>query len=198
MLARTLVPVFLALLASCATLARADDSIGLNEEHKGTTKANDLTQRHQKLTSDSVTVDLKSGQRVELSVKAIGDDRAVAIIVWDADGKPIASNALPKRLAFGGGDIKLSELTDGNIGDAQHMLTTSKKTAKIVIGEVPSSATYTIKVYSEVGGDYLLTVKDLSKARDVAAIEKELKAARERVDELEKELKEARRSTKPK
>jgi hypothetical protein len=195
---RHLPPVLLALVLSGAASARADDSVGLDDEHKGATKADEITQRHQKLTSDAVTIDLKAGQRVELSVKVTGDGRAVGLILWDADGKAIASNAPPQKLAFGGGAIPLAALNKGNIGDAQHLVTLSKKTARIVIGEAPATATYTIRVYSDVSGAYTLAAKDLSKVRDVDTIEKELRAAKERVEELEKELREARRQNKPK
>ena len=64
-----------------------------------------------------------------------------------------------------------------------------------MIGEVPATATYTIKVYSDVAGDYSLMAKDLTKVRDVDAIQKELTAAKARVEELEKELKDARRQS---
>ncbi len=193
MCVRHLLPVLPVLLLCWAPFARADESVGLNDEHKGSTMKGEITERHQKLTEDAVKINLKAGQRVELSVKVSGDDRAVGIILWDKNGTPIASNALPKKLAFGGGEIKLSELNKGNVGDAQHMLTLSEKEARVVIGEVPGTATYTVRVYSDVGGAYTLTTKDLSKVRDVDTIQKELEAAQQRVEELEKELKEARR-----
>jgi hypothetical protein len=197
MCVRHLLPVLPALLLCWAPFARADESVGLDDEYKGSTKKGEITERYEKLTSDAVGIDLKAGQRVELSVKVSGDDRAVGIILWDADGTPIASSALPKRAGFGGGEIKLSELNKGNVGDAQHLVTLSKKEARVVIGEVPGTGTYAIRVYSDVGGAYTLTAKNLSKVQDVDTIEKELRAAKERVEELEKELKEARRQKKP-
>jgi hypothetical protein len=194
---RPLPPVLLALLLCCAAGARADESLWLDDEHQGATQADEVTQRYQRLTSDAVTIDLEAGQRVELSVKVAGDSRAVGIILWDADGTPVASNAAPKKLGFGGGEIKLSELTQGNIGDAQHLVTLAKKTARVVIGEAPATATYTVRVYSDVAGAYTLAAKDLSNVRDVETIQQELRAAKERVAELEKELRDARRQDKP-
>jgi hypothetical protein len=192
---RNLLLVVLALFLGCAA-SRADESIGLDEEHKGMTKG-DKVRRSQKLTAGSATIDLKAGQSIELSVRVLGDDRQAAIIVWNAEGQAIASNAPPRKRAFGGGEIPLSALTKANLGDAQHLVTMSKKTAKVVMREVPGTGTYTIAVYSDVAGAYVLTTKNLSKARDVQTIEKELREAKARVEELEKELKEARRRKKP-
>jgi len=193
MCVRHFLPVLAALIVCWVPFARADESVGLDDEYRGSTKKGEITERHQKLTSDAVKIALKAGQRVELSVKVSGDDRAVGIILWNADGTPIASSALPKRLGFGGGEIKLSALNKGNVGDAQHLVTLSEKAARVVIGEVPGTATYTIRVYSDIGGAYTLTTKNLSKVRDVDTIERELRAAKKRVEELENELKEARR-----
>src|SRR5262249_38148184 len=187
-------PMLLALVVCCAPFARADDSIPLNEEYKGKTKA-EKVKNYQTLTSDAVAVDLKSGQRIELSVKIVGDNRGAAIILWNSDGEAVAFSAPLRAGAIGGQPAKL---TEGNLGDAQHQVVMSPKTARILISEVPATATYTIKVYSEVAGDYILLARDATRKRDVATIQKELKAAKDRVADLEKELAEAERPKKDK
>ena len=159
---RNLSLVLLALFVSSAAFARAEDSIDLDEEHKGTTK--DVTRRGEpKLTSDHVAIDLKAGQRIELSVKVLGDGRGAAILLWNSDGVPIASSAPPLEMRFGGRAIPLSSINKDNIGDAQHLVIMSKKTARVVIGEVPATGTYRIGVYSELTGAYTVVAKDLTR-----------------------------------
>ena len=191
--------VVFALILSTAMFARAEDSMGLDEESKGTTKKGEITERHQRLVRDAVQIDLKAGQRVELSVTANGNDQEVAIILWDTDGTAVTGSGGIPRARFPPAQLKKwSDLKqkDGRAGDAQTMVVMSRKKATVVIGEVPATGRYTIGVYSDVAVAYVLTAKDLTNIRDVRAIEKELKAAQDRVEELEKELKEARRSKK--
>lgn len=183
----TLPSTALAIILFGCSLACGDDKVQLNEEYKGKTSDQAPAGRFtQKYLYDSAPIELKSGQKLEVAVKAIGDTRQVAVGLFNSEGKALALSWPLKQVTGLGGQVH--PLTKDSIGGF-YPISPNLKTAKLTVGEVPSSGTYTIIVYSNIEGDYTLIARDPSKKRDHATVEKELKAARQRVEDLEKELK---------
>lgn len=188
MVARVVAAVFLCggVLGACVQTARGDETIELNEEYKGKTVA-EKVKRYQVLTSESVFVNLRAGQKLEITAKMFGDNRGGSIVVWDSDNQPVYFSSAPFAAAGGGG--RAENVRANNIGDAQHQVVMTPRTARIQINEMSGTGKYKITVYSHTAGAYTLLVREAGKKRDVATVEKELKAAKRLVEDLEDELK---------
>src|SRR5579884_426418 len=189
---RKLPLLLLALFVCLAPLARADDALPLNQEYKGTTKLHDHFANTKKMTSDSVTIDVKAGQRIEVSVTMFAD-RDAAVFLWNPDGVLLGYSPKEGNPKSGMFDPTTTTADTFPYFYSQSNAVRSKKSAKLVLGEAPVAGKYKIVVYSPLAGDYVLVARDLSRKRDAATVEKELEAARQRVRDLEKELQELKK-----
>jgi hypothetical protein len=187
MFVRKIPSMVLAIIICGCPLARGDDKVSLNQEYKGTTSDKLNSGKFApKFVYDSAPIELKSGQKLDVSVKALGDSRQVAIGVFNSDGQALALSWPCKQVVgIGGQSHPLTKTSIGGFYPIQPNL----KTARLTVNEMPTTGTYTIIVYSNIEGDYTLLAKDSAKKRDFATVEKELKAARQRVEDLEKEQK---------
>jgi len=194
---------FLAFFTGCVlqlSPAKGDDEITLNEEYKGKTVLDkSIGGLMQPIAVGSALLELESAeQKLEVLVKAPGDLRRVAVAVFDADGAMVAASW---QVIIG-----FPRPTKASVGSSTYVQL-SPKIAKIAINELPGSGTYTICVYSNTSGDYSLLVKggktavmtkDAVKKRDVATIQKDITATKQKLEQLEKELKTAAEKAKGK
>ena len=147
---------------------RGDDSIAVNEEYRGKTSAEkEKIKGAQILTSDYLPITLKAGMRLELTVKGVGENRKVAVALWDADDQRLktswAPKAIPEKLGYdpGGFEPARAKVTPNNMGNKWHPIGFSNKTVKLLVGEIPATGTYKIAVYS-IMGDYTVLATDLA------------------------------------
>lgn len=174
--------------------AVADDAIALGEPFKARMAAPRGGPKGGNITSDSVEVQLKSGQKVEAIVSVTGEDRKTGVALFDPNGALLATS-----WAVRGGESNARN-SFSNFVSFPKKNPGAGKSAKLSVGEVPATGKYTVTVYSDLAGDYTLLVRDPSKpaaARDADTIRRELKEARQRVEELERELKEKEKGEKP-
>jgi len=157
----------------------------------------------------SLTVDLKQDQEVAITLAVEGDRRALAIALLDKNGVEVGTSFLPTQKSNGDkGPTDLQRITgsfaaltspNGGIGGKKLELA---KTAVLKIDKARLAGPHTILVMSDTASEYTLNVVDekadkpAKPKRDAAAVEKELKQLKQRIEadkarigELEKELK---------
>ena len=138
---------------------------------------------------------LEGGHALELTVKGVGEDRKVAVALWDADDQRLKTSWTPKAIpnkdrlsAPGGFELVKAKVTPNNMGNKYHPIGFSNKTVKLLVGEIPATGVYKIAVYSDFGGDYTVLATDLAQKRDISAIKKEIATTKQRLEKLEIEL----------